>query len=343
MIALAEAHKEIVLSRNSFLLPMLLVSLGLTGVAEAQNTESAVYRVRFQAAWSSNTHPGNFPSNPHFSPLIGGVHSDAVSFWREGGIATAGIEAMAETGATSPLDSEVQSAVDLGQARAVLRGGGIAVSPNGVSMNLTVTRDFPLVTLVSMVAPSPDWFVGVSGLSMVENGDWLNQKVVTLYAWDAGSDNGTTYRSNNSDTNPKAPIALVTYPNLANGTPVGTFTFTRQDDFEPPSMNLNGDRFKVSLEWMNEELTRGNGMPVTLTDDTGYFWFFNESNVEAVVKVLNGCNINGHFWVFAGGLTNVEAELRVEDTQTGQVSVYNNNLNNPFQPIQDTTAFATCP
>lgn len=329
--------------RFSTLLSLLLVSLGLAAVAEAQNSESAVYRVRFQSTWSSNTHPVNFPSNPHFSPLVGGVHNSDVSFWAEGGIAGAGMEAMAERGSQSPMDAEVQAAVDLGQARAVIRGGGIGTSPGGVSVSFTVTRDYPLVTLVSMLAPSPDWFVGVSGMSMVENGDWLVQKVVTLYAWDSGTDNGGTYRTNDSNTNPKAPIALVDYAPLANGVPVGTFTFTRQDEFEPPSMNLAGDRFKVSLQWMDESLTRGNGMPVVLTDDTGYFWFFNRSNVETVVKVLNGCTINGHFWVFAGGLTNVEAELRVEDTQTGQVSLYNNNLNNPFQPIQDTTAFATCP
>ena len=108
-------------------------------------------------------------------------------------------------------------------------------------------------------------------------------------------------------------------------------------------MTLNNGRFKITAEWQDDTLTRGNGMPVVLTDDTGYFWFFKETNVEAVIKVLDGCAINGHFWVFAGGLTNVEVELTVEDTETGQISVYANNLGTPFEPIQDTEAFATCP
>ncbi len=320
-----------------------LVTLTTGAVLEAQGTESAIYRVRFKADWSAQTHPNNFPSNPHFSGLIGGVHNDQVSFWEEGGIASDGMEEMAERGQQSPLDAEVQAAVDAGTARAVISAGGIAVSPGSISTTFTVTRNYPLLTLVSMVAPSPDWFVGVSGLSLVENGDWVTEKVVTLYGWDAGTDNGGSYTANDSNTSPRAPITLSNYGPMNNGTPLGTFTFTRQDDFDPMALMLRGDRFKVTASWKNFELTRGNGQPIVLSDDTGYFWFFDQANVEAVVKVLDGCGINGHFWVFAGGLTSVEVELTVEDTETGQVSIYNNNLSDPFQPIQDTLAFATCP
>ena len=329
--------------KRFFLSLSILLALGLlAGECWAQNTDSAVYRVRFQSTWSASTHPTSFPSNPHFSGLVGGVHNEDVVFWEEGGTAGAGMEAMAERGQQTPLDDEVQDAVNLGRARAVITAGGIAVSPGGVSTTFTVTRDFPLITLVSMLAPSPDWFVGVSGLNMVENGDWVNQKVVTLYTWDAGTDSGGSYTASDSNTDPKQPIALTTYAPLV-GSPVGTFTFTRQDDFEPPSMLLGNGRFKVSAEWQDVSLTRGNAMPVQLTDDTGFLWFFSESNVETVIKVLNGCAFNDRYWVFTGGLTNVEVELRVEDTTTGQVNVYNNNLGDPFQPIQDTDAFATCP
>ena len=49
-------------------------------------------------------------------------------------------------------------------------------------------------------------------------------------------------------------------------------------------------------------MTSGTGTAVPLTSDTGYFWFFGSSNVEAVIKVLNACSLNQRFWVFAGGL-----------------------------------------
>ena len=82
---------------------------------------------------------------------------------------------------------------------------------------------------------------------------------------------------------------------------------------------------------------------MSLTEDTGYFWFFEASSVEVVVKVLDGCPLNAHSWVFAGGLTNVGVTLTVTDTQTGVTKTYTNPADTPFAPIQDTTAFATCP
>lgn len=63
--------------------------------------------------------------------------------------------------------------------------------------------------------------------------------------------------------------------------------------------------------------------------------------MEVAVEVLNGCSINGSFWIFAGGLTNVGVVMTVTDSQTGTVKTYTNAPGTPFQPIQDTNAFAT--
>jgi hypothetical protein len=79
-----------------------------------------------------------------------------------------------------------------------------------------------------------------------------------------------------------------------------------------------------------------------LTGDTGYFWFFSPNNVEMVLKAVNGCGFNSSFWVFAGGLTNVNVVTTVTDTQTGVVRSYVNPQGVAFQPLQDTSAFA-CP
>ena len=82
---------------------------------------------------------------------------------------------------------------------------------------------------------------------------------------------------------------------------------------------------------------------VTLTDQTGYFWFFDPANVELMVKVLDGCSISNAYWVFASGLTNVGVSLTVKDLQSGEQQVYTNLASVPFAPIQDTGAFHTCP
>ena len=108
---------------------------------------------------------------------------------------------------------------------------------------------------------------------------------------------------------------------------------------------LGGGRFQVRAHWeIPDKGESGEGNAVSLTPDSGYFWFFSPSNVELVVKVLNACSGNGgRFWVFAGGLTNVGVTLTVTDVQTKAVQSYVNPAGTPFAPIQDTSAFSTCP
>jgi virginiamycin B lyase len=106
---------------------------------------------------------------------------------------------------------------------------------------------------------------------------------------------------------------------------------------------LNVGRFKVETHWFTPDGHSGPGWAVSLTIDSGYFWFFSPDNIELVVKVSNACDFNSRFWLFAGGLTNVNVLMTVTDTQTGAVKTYTNPQGSPFEPIQDTDSFATCP
>jgi len=106
---------------------------------------------------------------------------------------------------------------------------------------------------------------------------------------------------------------------------------------------LNKGRFEVHVQWTTPDGTTGAGQAVSLTGDTGFFWFFSPDNVEMVVKVLNGCGYNSSYWTFAGGLTDVQVAMTVTDTQTGATRTYTNPQRTAFQPIQDTSAFASCP
>jgi hypothetical protein len=115
----------------------------------------------------------------------------------------------------------------------------------------------------------------------------------------------------------------------------------------PPSSTqvlcLNNNRFKVQSSFLTGSAGLGTAGTVELTGDTGYVFFFSPSNVEAVVKVLNACSVNNRYWVFAGGLTDVRTVITVTDTQRNAVKTYINPQGTAFQPIQDTSAFATCP
>ena len=192
----------------------------------------ATYRVTFDADWSAATHPTRFPSNPHFSGLIGATHRESTRFWDEGAIASDGIKAMSETGSKSPLDDEIARAIRGGAAENLLSGGGINPSPGRARLDFDVSPEHPYVTLVAMIAPSPDWFVGVSALSLVRNGDWERTVVVRLFAYDAGTDGGGNYTSANRPLNPRRPIERIeSSPFRVDGrlVPLGTFTFRRID------------------------------------------------------------------------------------------------------------------
>jgi hypothetical protein len=109
------------------------------------------------------------------------------------------------------------------------------------------------------------------------------------------------------------------------------------------AMCLQNGRFKVEATFQVTGQAVGTAHAVKLTSDTGYLWFFQETNVEAVVKVLDACTFNQKFWVFAGGLTNVLVNLTITDTMNGTAKTYTNPQGKSFQPVQDTSAFATCP
>ncbi len=137
-----------------------------------------------------------------------------------------------------------------------------------------------------------------------------------------------------------------------------TLTIVDNDDPAPPppppvvedcvadaeTLCLLGDRFEVKADFETSQGGNGSAMAIELTPDTGYFWFFTQENVELVVKVRNACvEPFNRFWFFAGGLTNVQVDITVRDTETGATKSYRNPLNTPFLPITDTDAFDTCP
>ena len=107
---------------------------------------------------------------------------------------------------------------------------------------------------------------------------------------------------------------------------------------------LTGGRFRVELKWRRPNDVEGLGTDSGLrTSDSDVMWFFNASNLEILIKVLNACTVNNRYWVFFAATTNVEFGLTVTDTQSGKIKTYFNPLGRPAPPVQDTSAFATCP
>jgi hypothetical protein len=106
-----------------------------------------------------------------------------------------------------------------------------------------------------------------------------------------------------------------------------------------------GDRrFKVQVAYRTAQgggrLGAGNAIPLASlgVNRGGLFWFFSPDNPEMLVKVIDGCAGNGHFWVFSSAGTNVGLETTVTDMVTGRAKTYSNPDLTPAAPVQDTNA-----
>jgi hypothetical protein len=116
------------------------------------------------------------------------------------------------------------------------------------------------------------------------------------------------------------------------GNPTGTACGGRAAD-----ACLSNDRFRVRVTWRSNGNHPGTGS--TLAADTGVFWFFDRANFELMTKALDGCAINGHYWFFAAGLTNLAVTIDVTDTVTGSTRRYTRPAGPPFAPLNDVEAF----
>lgn len=210
----------------------------------------AVYQLTINNDWSAATHPANFPSGAHFSWLGGGTHNSNVTFWEQGGMASTGVIQMAETGVVEILvDTEFQQAVASGNAfsETIFEKVWTPEVPPGPGTRITsfnMDSDFPLITLATMLGPSPDWFVGVSNLVLFENGQWKDTVTVELALFDGGSEDGNTPTMSNPATAVQEAIQLITYDQntgtyIPTSTPhyVGSMVFERVTPVPlPPSI-----------------------------------------------------------------------------------------------------------
>lgn len=83
-------------------------------------------------------------------------------------------------------------------------------------------------------------------------------------------------------------------------------------------------RFEVEVTWKTSNGQTGVGTAVPDSQNSGFFWFFGPENLELVVKILDGTEVNGKIWVFYGSLSDVEYTVKVTDTQTGKLKTYRN-------------------
>ena len=193
------------------------------------------YSVEFTPLWTKANFPFEYPDTslihkPHFSGLIGTAHSAGYHIFAEGTMPTPGLERLSEEGKHDPLDAEIKAAIAAGNALALTESDPLKDFTQTAKAEVMVDEAHPMVSIVAMIAPSPDWFAGVSDVQLMENGAWVPSKTLDVNPWDSGGDDGTTYLADDVDTNPKKPTMLNQSRHFMKDgkvMPVARITFTR--------------------------------------------------------------------------------------------------------------------
>ncbi|MBV8199670.1 MAG: hypothetical protein JOZ15_03505 [Acidobacteria bacterium] len=120
----------------------------------------------------------------------------------------------------------------------------------------------------------------------------------------------------------------------AGGGPAGDVSRAPAPPFKPPpgaqlpcfsgssNLCLAASRFAVQIAWQPPGGASTPAPAIPLTTDTGVFWFYSPQSLEVIVKILDGRALNGHFWVFVAGLSDLAYTAIVTDTSTGDSKSY---------------------
>ena len=181
-----------------------------------ERTPSARYSVTFTAQWTAAEH-GPVPSGAHFTTLAGAAVNADADLWTPGELASRGLENLAELGRTSTFLAEIAAAREAGDAGESVTSAGTGAVGTSV-FEVAVSAEKPSFTFASMVAPSPDWFVGLSEFSLLDDeGRWVEDTGdMGLPAWDAGTETGNRFSLDGRPTIPPQSIRLLT-ETVSNG------------------------------------------------------------------------------------------------------------------------------
>lgn len=205
---------------------VLLLAAGCRADADHPNETpvpavgSALYRVTFEATWSATTH-ANFPAGAHFSPLIGLSHRADAHVIQAGQLASLGIKNVAEIGNNAALRSEINALRESNAALGLLNGHITTASPGSLTDTLRLDATHPLASVLTMIAPSPDWLAVLEGENLLVNGQWAAHRTVPARAYDAGTDSGPTFTAPNQPTTPAEAIRQLLLPPATGSAPDG--------------------------------------------------------------------------------------------------------------------------
>ncbi|MEO0335025.1 MAG: spondin domain-containing protein [Pseudomonadota bacterium] len=187
----------------------ITAAMAILFVGQMALAATATYSVTIESNWSQAEHLA-LPGNAHFSPVVAVAHDSGYTLLPIGGIATDGLESLAETGRTAVINTEIQAA-DAAIAQSVETENQFVLRSPTQQFEIQVSEDHPFLSFVSMIAPSPDWVVGLSNLKLytADAGFAEGSSRLPLYAINAGTEEGDiggNFGLGNEATEPKEAI-----------------------------------------------------------------------------------------------------------------------------------------
>lgn len=187
-----------------------VVSTTLSNVAVSQ---TASYQCTFINRWSQSRQPIDYPAqSAHWSPMVVVAHNDGYEMWAPNTLASEGVESVAETGSTDAIQTEIQEAAAEDNVADFVTGSTIfnRDTQQLILPTFTMDADHPLLSTITMIAPSPDWFSGMYGFPMNNGVSWFANVVVDTYPWDAGTETGSRFSLNNPAQDPPENVQQLT-------------------------------------------------------------------------------------------------------------------------------------
>lgn len=225
--------------------------------------------------------------------------------------ASLSVNALAAPPGPVPLVGEAQGVCGLGQPAVPVQGTAI-LDANGaarVGLKLLADRAGCRGGQAEIVLSSP--FTSGTGQVRLPEGSVAN---VTL-----------TLDPSGQACQPRAPRVTACVPNL-----------------DPTQLCLLQNRFLITATAaQGSQLVPGQARRDS--SEVGYFTFSPSTNLELVVKVLDGRGVNNFFWVVVTPIANVAYTVSVGDTQTGRIKTYTNPIGAQSSTLIDTSAFSASP
>jgi len=255
-----------------------LLSLGLAVCGECPAEQSARYHLTITTLWSHHTFPRQYPEwrpPAQWSKVIGYSHNSEFQLYQVGQPSSVQLQQYVERGSTEGLDwiPQAEPVLDLFLAPPISQGEG------QTSSTLMVDGNHSMVSFISKIIPSPDWFIGVDSLDLCQNGSWTPLLELEVELLDGGTDNGLTFTSPNYPTLPPGPVHRITntqpdhpagsfhYPELSHLPTIATAQLTKIKEFtlkktfhterqeDRGLYNMGEDKYRVQGEDMYQMLS----------------------------------------------------------------------------------------